>query len=116
LTHGDPVFAALADPTRRRLIETLASGGNATASSLAAELPITRQAVAKHLGALARASLVRRHRVGRETRYTLDPAPLAHAAEWIAGVGAEWDERLAALERMLARPATARSSGRSRRA
>jgi DNA-binding transcriptional ArsR family regulator len=110
---NDAVFAAIADPTRRRLIETLAGGGSATASGLAAELPITRQAVAKHLAALARARLVRSRRVGRETRYTLDPAPLSGAAEWIAVVGAEWDDRLGALERVLAR---ARSSGRSRRA
>jgi DNA-binding transcriptional ArsR family regulator len=100
---ADALFAALADPTRRRLVETLAAGGSATASSLAAELPITRQAVAKHLAALARARLVRPRRVGRETRYTLDPAPLSDAAEWIAAVGAEWDERLGALERILAR-------------
>jgi DNA-binding transcriptional ArsR family regulator len=113
LAAADAVFAALADPTRRRLIETLASGRAATASSLAADLPITRQAVAKHLAALAGAHLVQPRRVGRETRYTLDPAPLSDAAEWIARVGGEWDDRLVALERVLA---TARSSGRSRRA
>jgi DNA-binding transcriptional ArsR family regulator len=98
---ADAVFAALADPTRRRLIETLAGGGSATASSLAGELPITRQAVAKHLAALSRARLVRRRHVGRETRYTLDPAPLSEAAEWIAAVGAGWDDRLAALRSLL---------------
>jgi DNA-binding transcriptional ArsR family regulator len=103
LAAADPVFAALADPTRRQLIETLAGGGGATASGLAADLPITRQAVAKHLAALARARLVRRRRVGRETRYTLDPAPLSDAAEWIARVGGEWDDRLAALERVMQR-------------
>ena len=66
-----------------------------TASGLAAELPITRQAVAKHLAALGRARLVRSRRVGRETRYSLDAAPLSEAARWIARVGAEWDGRLA---------------------
>ncbi len=103
MAAADAVFAALADPTRRRLIETLAGGGSATASSLAAGLPITRQAVAKHLAALGRARLVRPRRVGRETRYTLDVAPLSDAAEWITLVGAEWDERLAALGGVLER-------------
>jgi DNA-binding transcriptional ArsR family regulator len=98
---ADAVFAALADPTRRRLVERLAGGGTVTASALAGELPISRQAIAKHLGALRRARLVRAKRVGRETRYTLDPAPLADAASWIASVGAEWDERLASLRRVL---------------
>jgi DNA-binding transcriptional ArsR family regulator len=99
---ADAVFAALADPTRRRLIERLARGGTVTASALAGELPISRQAIAKHLGALGRARLVHSERVGRETRYALDPAPLADAASWIASVGAEWDERLGALKTLLA--------------
>lgn len=101
--HADAVFAALADPTRRRLIERLASDPTATASGLAADLPITRQAIAKHLATLANARLVRRERVGRETRYSLDAAPLADASRWIARVGGEWDERLAGLERALER-------------
>jgi DNA-binding transcriptional ArsR family regulator len=97
----DAVFAALADPTRRRMVETLAAGSAVTASGLAAELPITRQAVAKHLAALRRARLVNAQRVGRETRYSLDAEPLGDAARWIATVGAEWDERLADLGRLL---------------
>ena len=99
---ADAVFAALADPTRRRLVERLADGGTVTASGLAAELPISRQAITKHLGALSRARLVRARRVGRETRYALDPAPLADVASWIATVGGEWDVRLAALKDLLA--------------
>ncbi len=99
---ADAVFSALADPTRRRLVERLAGGDTVTASALAGELPISRQAITKHLGALGRARLVRAKRVGRETRYALDPAPLADAASWIASVGSEWDERLARLETLLA--------------
>ncbi len=99
---SDSVFTALADPTRRRMIETLASGEAATATGLARGLPITRQAVAKHLGALRDARLVSADRVGRETRYRLEPQPLADAARWIAAVGGEWDSRLADLERVLA--------------
>jgi DNA-binding transcriptional ArsR family regulator len=101
-TEVDAVFAALADPTRRRVLERLAAGSTVTASGLAAQLPITRQAVAKHLAALSRARLVRSARVGRETRYSLDAAPLEDAARWIARVGAEWDGRLGELQRLLA--------------
>ena len=95
------VFDALADPTRRHLVEALASRDGASATSLAADLPISRQAVAKHLSALASAGLVQSHRSGRETLYELQPAPLADAADWIAEVGAEWDDRLARLQRLL---------------
>jgi DNA-binding transcriptional ArsR family regulator len=97
----DAVFAALADPTRRRMIETLAARGTATATGLASELPITRQAVAKHLAALKRARLVQSARAGRETRYSLDASPLADVSEWVELVGAEWDARLARLRRSL---------------
>jgi DNA-binding transcriptional ArsR family regulator len=101
--RADAVFAALADPTRRLLVERMAGEPAVTASGLAAGLPISRQAVSKHLAALARANLVRSRRVGRETRYSLDAAPLSEAARWIARVGAEWDGRIAELERILER-------------
>jgi DNA-binding transcriptional ArsR family regulator len=93
----DSVFGALADPTRRRVVETLARGGTVTASGLAEQLPITRQAVAKHLSALRGAELVSSTRVGRETQYRLRPQPLDDAVEWMQSVSAEWDERLDAL-------------------
>jgi DNA-binding transcriptional ArsR family regulator len=101
MAEVDAVFAALADPTRRRVIETLAAGSTVTASGLAAQLPITRQAVSKHLAALSRARLVRSARVGREVRYSLDADPLEDAARWIGRVGAEWDGRLGELQRLL---------------
>jgi DNA-binding transcriptional ArsR family regulator len=91
------VFAALADPTRRQVVQALARQPDLTASRLAGELPITRQAVTKHLAALDRAGLVRGRREGREQRYTLTPAPLADAMVWMATVGAQWDERLERL-------------------
>jgi DNA-binding transcriptional ArsR family regulator len=93
----DDVFAALADPTRREVLRSLSERPELTASRLAGELPITRQAVAKHLAALQRAGLVEPHREGRETRYRLTPAPLADAMDWMAAVGAAWDRRLARL-------------------
>jgi DNA-binding transcriptional ArsR family regulator len=92
----DAVFAALADPTRREVIGRLAQEP-LSASGLAGELPITRQAVAKHLAALDRAGLVQARRVGRETRYALHPEPMGEAMAWMASVGAQWDDRLARL-------------------
>ena len=91
------VFAALADPTRRQVVRSLAREQAVTASGLAGELPMTRQAVSKHLHALSGAGLVTARREGRETRYTLTPAPLADAMEWMAEVGAQWDARLERL-------------------
>ena len=93
----DDVFAALSDPTRREVLRSVAQRPELTASRLATELPITRQAVAKHLAALQKAGLVEPRREGRETKYTLTPAPLMDAMDWMAQVGAEWDTRLARL-------------------
>jgi DNA-binding transcriptional ArsR family regulator len=97
----DAVFQALADPRRRFVVETLAGRGSATATELAATLPVTRQAVAKHLGTLRAAGLVEPTRAGREIRYRLRPEPLGDALDWMERVGAEWDERLAALRQHL---------------
>jgi DNA-binding transcriptional ArsR family regulator len=97
------VFAALADPTRREIAKLLAELGPLTPTELARQLPITRQAVTKHLGSLEEAGLVRSTRHGRETRYRLTPRPLEAAALWMAALGAEWDERLEALRGLLER-------------
>ena len=102
----DSVFGALADPTRRRVVETLARGGTVTATGLAEQLPMTRQAVAKHLSALRGADLVTSTRVGRETQYELRPQPLDEAANWIQTVSTEWDERLEALRASVAKRAS----------
>jgi DNA-binding transcriptional ArsR family regulator len=88
------VFDALADPNRRYVVEALAQRGTATATELASELQVTRQAVAKHFAALSEAGLVESRREGRETRYELTPQPLAAALDWMADVGAQWDSRL----------------------
>ncbi|HZS24123.1 MAG TPA: helix-turn-helix transcriptional regulator [Gaiellaceae bacterium] len=102
------IFDALGDPSRRSLVEAVAARGDATATELAADLPVTRQAVAKQLAALADAGLLSVTRAGRETRYAVTPEPLADAVAWIVDVGAEWDERLARLGRSLARDTGAR--------
>jgi DNA-binding transcriptional ArsR family regulator len=96
---GDPglVFGALADDTRRTVFVRVAASGQATASELARDLPVTRQAVAKHLSLLASAGLVESERVGRETRFHARGEPLREAIDWMAGVGARWDDRLARL-------------------
>ena len=91
------VFAALADPTRREVMELLARG-TTTATEIAAELPVSRQAVAKHLAVLEDAGLVAAQRAGRERRVSPTPAPLGEAISWMAAVGGAWDERLRALD------------------
>jgi DNA-binding transcriptional ArsR family regulator len=95
------VFGALSDPRRRALLAEIAQHPQATATQLAADLPISRQAVLKHLNSLAAAGLLGRERSGREVRYRVTPAPLSDAVSWMAGVGAQWDGRLAALSRQL---------------
>ena len=104
----DGVFEALGDPGRRALVEAVAARGDATATELAAHLPVTRQAVSKQLVALADAGLLRATRSGRENRYAVTPEPLGDAVAWMVEVGAAWDERLAKLRRSLARGRGAR--------
>ena len=95
------IFGALADPVRRTLVEELIAEPRRTPTSLAAGLPITRQAVAKHLATLTGAGIVQSSRAGREVRYEVTPDRLTPALEWIGTVGAEWDERLKKLSRLL---------------
>ncbi|MEV1170973.1 metalloregulator ArsR/SmtB family transcription factor [Nonomuraea sp. NPDC049784] len=94
------VLVALADPTRRQLLDLLAAQGEATATTLAERLPVSRQAIVKHLAVLDAAGLVSGSRVGREVRYAVRPAALDATAQWMASVAAEWDRRLAAIKRI----------------
>ena len=98
----DAVFFALADPTRRSVVHRLLAAETVTATQLAADLPMTRQAVAKHLAALNEAGLVAGSREGRETRYRLTPEPLGDAASWLEAIGGEWERRLERLRRLFA--------------
>ena len=93
----DAIFTALADATRRQVIRALSEQGPSTATGIAASLPVTRQAVTKHLSALAEAGLVTATRQGREKVYQISPRPLTDAVSWMADLGARWDDRLAAL-------------------
>jgi DNA-binding transcriptional ArsR family regulator len=96
----DDVLTALADPTRRRVLTLLDERGEATATTLAGELPVSRVAVVKHLGVLDRAGLVQARRRGREVRYTVRPERLAATARQLSAVASEWDARLAAIKRL----------------
>lgn len=97
----EPVFTALADPTRRRLLFTLAERSPKTATQLAEEFPITRQGIIKHLNLLARAGLVQVQPRGRERRYVFRPEPLHSVSDWIEAIGAKWDERLQRLKELV---------------
>ncbi|WP_405826893.1 metalloregulator ArsR/SmtB family transcription factor [Streptomyces sp. NBC_00838] len=96
----DSVLVALADPTRRQLLELLAAQGEVTATTLAAQLPVSRQAVVKHLAVLDAAGLVSGGRVGREVRYAVRPAALDATARWMAALAVDWDRRLANIKRV----------------
>ena len=103
MTDPDPVFEALADPTRRSVIRALADEGPITLADLSRQLPITRQAVAKHLVVLQGAGLVDASGPVRGRVYMFTPRPLADAMTWMVDVGAGWDERLARLKRHVER-------------
>jgi DNA-binding transcriptional ArsR family regulator len=94
----DAVFSALADPTRREVVRALGLAPT-SASELASHMPVSRQAIAKHLSSLATAGLVDSERDGRQVRYRLTPGAFSDAVEWMTEVGAAWDKRLAALRK-----------------
>jgi DNA-binding transcriptional ArsR family regulator len=97
-THTQPVFQALADPTRRWLIERLAQVESETASNLAKQRPITRQAISKHFAILVEAGLVSSRQIGRERQYALRPEALNAANDWIETIASQWDQRLQRLQ------------------
>jgi ArsR family transcriptional regulator, cadmium/lead-responsive transcriptional repressor len=90
----DELWTAIGDPTRRRVLDLLLAGGPGTPSGLSRQLPVTRQAVAKHLAVLERVGLVAPKRSGREVRYGVDERQFAKAVAQLAAVGREWDARL----------------------
>jgi DNA-binding transcriptional ArsR family regulator len=96
----EQVLTALADPTRRRLLDRLAVHGEATATVLATELPVSRQAVVKHLALLNQTGLVTGRKEGREMRYTVCSRPLDATALWLRQIAHQWDARLAAIKQL----------------
>lgn len=99
-TVDDELWSAVGDPTRRRLLDLLLADGGGTATTLSEQLPVTRQAVAKHLGVLDRVGLVHGTPSGRERRYEVDEAQLARAVAQLSAVGATWDARLRRIKRI----------------
>ena len=96
----DELWSAIGDPMRRQLVDLLLAAGEGTATTLGAQLPISRQAVTKHLGVLDRVGLVRATPAGREKRYRVDDAQLARAVAQLSSVGAAWDARLQRIKRI----------------
>lgn len=96
----DELWSAVGDPTRRRMLDLLLSEGSGTATSLSEQLPVSRQAVAKHLVVLDRVGLVRATTAGREKRFHVDQAQLARAVAQLADVGSAWDSRLQRIKRI----------------
>ncbi len=96
----DDLWSAIGDPTRRRMLDLLLADGQGTATTLSEQLPVTRQAVAKHLGVLDRVGLVHVTAAGREKRYRVDDAQLARAVAQLPAVGATWDARLTRIKRI----------------
>jgi DNA-binding transcriptional ArsR family regulator len=96
----DELWSAIADPSRRRVLDLLVSHGDVSASWLASQVPFTRQAVSKHLAVLEEAGLVSRRKQGREVLYRVDAARLDQATQAMAGLAARWDQRLGAIKRL----------------
>ena len=96
----DELWSAIADPSRRRVLDLLVDSGEATASTLSQDVPFSRQAVIKHLTVLENAGLVSRQREGREVLFRVDPRRLDDAARAIAQLANRWDRRLQAIKRL----------------
>ena len=96
----DELWSAIGDPTRRRMLDLLLREGGGSATSLGQQLPVTRQAVAKHLAVLDRVGLVTSLPSGRERRYRVDEAQLARAVTQLSQVGSAWDARLQRIARI----------------
>jgi DNA-binding transcriptional ArsR family regulator len=100
VSEFDAVFGALSDPTRRELLEQLITAGPATATALAADRTITRQAVLKHLCVLEAAELVTRQTAGRDVQFVARTAPMAAAITWMLDTSAAWDRRAQRLGKL----------------
>ncbi|GAA4366294.1 metalloregulator ArsR/SmtB family transcription factor [Nocardioides caricicola] len=109
----DDLWSAIGDPTRRSMIDLLLVEGSGTATSLSERLPVTRQAVSKHLAVLDRAGLVHASPAGRERHFHVDAAQLARAAAQLAAVGDAWDARLSRIKRLAEQIERTRDEGES---
>ena len=98
--EDDDLWEAMADPTRRKLLDLLVAGGHATATTLTADMPVSRQAISKHLSLLQRVGLIDAHRQGREVQYTVREQRLAEATGALSQVANRWDRRLRAIKQL----------------
>jgi DNA-binding transcriptional ArsR family regulator len=99
-SDDDDLWEAIADPTRRKLLDLLVAHGQATATTLTADMPVSRQAISKHLAILQRVGLIDSHREGREVRYEVRDARLAEATGALSAVANRWDRRLQVIKRV----------------
>ncbi|MFF3615397.1 ArsR/SmtB family transcription factor [Streptomyces sp. NPDC002580] len=102
-TIDNELWSAVGDPTRRRMLDLLLAHGGGTATTLSERLPVSRQAVAKHLGVLDRVGLVHVTPAGRERRYEVDAAQFARAVAQLSAVAGAWDARLQRIKRIAER-------------
>lgn len=100
MSQVDDVLAALADPMRRRILDLVSAKGSVSASALANELPVSRQAIVKHLAVLEKAELVASERSGRENCFSVRSGALDATATWMASLASQWDQRLAMLKKI----------------
>ena len=110
----DELWSAVGDPTRRRMLDLLLATGGGTATTLSEQLPVTRQAVAKHLRVLDRAGLVNGTANGREHRYEVDETQLARAVAQLSSVGSTWNNRLNRIKRLAEAIAIQRTHDRTK--
>ena len=99
-TDDDNLWEAIADPTRRKLLDLIVARGHATATTLTTDMPVSRQAISKHLSLLQRVGLIHGHRQGREVRYEVREHRLADATGALAEVANRWDRRLRAIKQL----------------
>jgi DNA-binding transcriptional ArsR family regulator len=99
-SDDDDLWEAMADPTRRKLLDLLVARGQATATTLTADMPVSRQAISKHLLLLQRVGLIDSHREGREVRYAICEPRLAEATSALSDVADRWDHRLQTIKKL----------------
>ena len=114
-SEDDDLWEAVADPTRRKLLDLLVARGHATATTLTVEMPVSRQAISKHLALLQRVGLIDGHRQGREVRYEVREQRLAEATGALSEVAKRWDRRLRAIKQLAEQAHAADRSTSARR-
>jgi DNA-binding transcriptional ArsR family regulator len=109
-SDDDDLWEAMADPTRRKLIDLLVAQGHATATTLTADMPVSRQAISKHLLVLQRVGLIDGQRQGREVRYEVREQRLAEATGALSEVADRWDRRLRTIKQLAEQAHSAKKS------